>query len=85
MNELSAIETSPEFETAIARRALALGAENLSRIMGNLDPTQAQILSRGMERVLAPSLGTTPSSRLSADAFQSTPQASASRSKPPVK
>lgn len=54
MNDKADIETSAEFEAFIASRALALGVENLSRILPRLDATQSQILRRGMESVLSP-------------------------------
>lgn len=49
------ISVSPDFEQTIARRALLLGVENLSRILPSLDANQSRILSRGMESVLGAS------------------------------
>ena len=46
MNDNATIATSPEFEASIARRALLLGLENLSRILPQLDATQSRILQR---------------------------------------
>lgn len=67
MNDNATIATSPEFEASIARRALLLGVENLSRILPQLDATQSRILQRGMEAVLSPR----PSTKMSVEQFPS--------------
>lgn len=64
------ISTSADFEQTIARRALLLGVENLSRILPNLDATQSQILSRGMASLVG------PSTQVNAPAFNQAPATS---------